>query len=81
MRKTKMTKYEKLIEESLGQYVPTTKAEFNELAKAIAARRKDSVLNIRMNRQDLDHIKQKANKLGIKYQTFIAELLHKVAEV
>ncbi len=80
MRKIKLTREEKALEESLDQFVPVGKEEYNEIVHAITVRRKDSVLNIRVNSNDLKSIKQKASRLGIKYQTFISELLHKVAQ-
>jgi len=82
MRRIKLTRQEKAIENSLlrGEYVRIPDSEFNEIAKAIAAHKKDAVLNIRVNSQDLKSIKEKAAKLGIRYQTFISELLHKVAQ-
>ena len=79
MRQIKLTKAERAIEESIDEYVPVTKAEYSAIVGAIEARRKDAVLNIRVNRQDLNGIKQKARRLGIKYQTFISEVLHKIA--
>ncbi len=79
MRQIKLTKAERAVEESINEYVPVTKAEYSAIVGAIEARRKDAVLNIRVNRQDLNGIKQKARRLGIKYQTFISEVLHKVA--
>lgn len=81
MRRIKLTKYEREIEEALlrGEYVPASKEHFDQIARALAARRKNAVLNIRMNNQDLESLKQKAKKLGVKYQTFIAEILHRVA--
>ncbi len=81
MRKIKLTRAEKSIEESLEQFVSVDKNEYEQIVQAIASRRKDAVLNIRVNRNDLKNIKQKAHKLGIKYQTFISEILHRVAEV
>jgi predicted DNA binding CopG/RHH family protein len=82
MRKIKLTKQEKSIEEALlrGEYVSVSKEKFAEIAAALEARKKDAVLNIRVNSYDLENIKQKAQKLGVKYQTFISEVLHKVAE-
>ena len=80
MRQVKLTKAERDVEESLDQYVSVSKAEHNQIAQALAARRKDAVLNIRVNRQDLNSIKQKAKRLGVKYQSFISEVLHKVAQ-
>ncbi len=81
MKRIKLTKQEKQIEEALlkGEYVPASKEEFDQIANALALRRKDAVLNIRVNSQDLQNIKRKAKRLGVKYQTFISELLHRIA--
>lgn len=81
MSRIKLTKQEKAIEDALlkGEYKDVAKSEFNSIAEAIAARKKDAVLNIRINSKDLASIRQKAKRLGVKYQTFIAELLHRVA--
>ena len=81
LRRIKLTKYEQNLERSLLNidWVPGSKAEFDEIARAIALRRKDAVLNIRINSGDLQNIKEKARRRGVKYQTFIAELLHRVA--
>jgi len=83
MRKIKLTKQEKAIEDALlkDEYVNISSKKFNTIAKAIAARKKDAVLNIRVNSGDLASIRQKAKRFGIKYQTFISELLHRVAQV
>ncbi len=80
MRKIKLTREEQAIEDHIEKFVPVSKEKFNEIAKALEARKKDAVLNIRINQYDLANIKQKAKKLGIKYQTFISEILHKVAQ-
>ena len=81
MRRVKLTHAEREVEDALlkGEYVSVSKAEFDDVAQAIAHRRKDAVLNIRMNSGDLRSLKQKARRYGIRYQTFIAELLHRVA--
>jgi len=81
MRKVHLTRQEKAIEESLlkGEYLNVGKDEFTAVADAIAARKKDAVLNIRVNSRDLASIKQKAGRLGIKYQTFISEIIHRIA--
>ena len=69
------------IEQSLirGEYRPVSGEEFEEIKKALEARKKDAVLNIRVNQGDLDNIKLKAKKMGVKYQTFISEILHRIA--
>lgn len=82
MKRTKLTRQEKQIESALlkGEYADVSKAEFDHIAQTIASRRKDTVLNLRINSQDLESLKQKARKLGVKYQTFISEVLHRVAQ-
>ena len=81
MRRVRLTKEEREVENALvrGEYRDVSKSEFEDIARAVALRRKDAVLNIRVNGEDLKHIKRKAKKLGVKYQTFISELLHRVA--
>ena len=60
-------------------YVPAS-AEFTQKIKeAIDQWKKDSVLNMRINGEDVMLLKQKAAKLGVKYQTFIAQILHRAA--
>ncbi len=82
MRKIKLTRQEKEIEDALlkGEYVNVSKKELAEIKQALEARKKNAVLNIRINQYDLEHIKQKAAKMGVKYQTFISEILHRVAK-
>lgn len=81
MRTPKLTIQEKQIEKELleGTYKPVSDSEFKSIADAINKRKKDTVLNIRINKQDLDNIKKKAKRLGVRYQTFISEVIHKVA--
>jgi predicted DNA binding CopG/RHH family protein len=80
MRKIKLTREERMIEESLEHFVPVDKQEYEQIVHAIAARKKDAVLNIRVNSHDLANIKYKAERLGVRYQTFISELLHRIAQ-
>lgn len=81
MRRMKLSRKERDIERALlrGEYVDVGRSEFDAIAEAVAHRRKDAVLNIRVNSQDLKAIKAKAKRHGIKYQTFISEFLHRVA--
>jgi len=80
MRRIKLTKEERWIEDHAEEFVPVSREEYNEIVEALEARKKDAVLNLRVNSHDLETIKQKARKLGVKYQTFISELLHRVAQ-
>jgi len=81
MRRIRLTRQEKATEDDLinGKYIDISKAEFSRIAEALAARKKDAILHIRVNSHDLNSIKEKARKLGVKYQTFISEVLHRVA--
>ena len=65
MRRIKLTKEEKAVENALihGEYRDVSKAEFNEIARAVAIRRKDAVLNIRVNSRDLKNIRCKLLKM------------------
>ncbi|HAH21886.1 MAG: hypothetical protein A2Y00_04425 [Omnitrophica WOR_2 bacterium GWF2_43_52] len=82
MRKLKLSKQEKEMEEALlkGEYVDIDRNEFKQIADTIASRKKNSVLNIRVNSEDLKLLKKKAQHFDIRYQTFISELLHRIAQ-
>jgi predicted DNA binding CopG/RHH family protein len=80
MKKIKLTKEEQLIEDNLEQFVRIDKQEYEQIAQAIITRKKDAVLNVRVNSHDLVSIKRRAQKLGVKYQTFISEVIHRIAQ-
>jgi predicted DNA binding CopG/RHH family protein len=77
----KLAKNESEIENALikGEFMDVGRAEFEEIAESLAARKKDAVLNIRINSEDLKNIKRKAKKYGIRYQTLVSELIHRMA--
>jgi predicted DNA binding CopG/RHH family protein len=81
MKSPKLSVYERSIEKDLlkGVYVPVSDEELHAISESLAHRKKDTVLNIRVNSQDLANIKHKARKLGLRYQTFLSEIIHKVA--
>lgn len=81
MKKIKLSKSEKAIEKALvrGEYRSVSRAEFQNIAEAIQRRKKDAVLNIRINSQDLKGLKEKAKHLHVPYQSFVSELLHNYA--
>ena len=62
-----------------NEFVPVTGRELKEAADAIASRKKDMTLTIRVNSRDINRIKKMAEKRHIPYQTYIAEVIHKVA--
>jgi len=79
MKRIQLTKSEREIEQNIDEFVPVSQREMAEIAQAIADRKKDAVLNIRISRKDLEHIKERSHKLGVRYQSFISEVLHRVA--
>ncbi len=81
IRRIKLTREERAIENALlrGEYVPGTRKEFREISQALARRRKNVVISIRVNNGDLDMLKARAKRHGVKLQTFITEFLQRVA--
>ncbi len=82
-KRLKLNKYERSISEAIdrGEYdVRASKEETEKIWAAIEAYRKNAILHIRINEAVLQKLKDKAKKLGVKYQTFIAEVLRSVAQ-
>lgn len=81
MKKLKLTKEEE-IENALlgGEYKPIKGKELENIEKALKSRKKDITMTIRVNSEDIDKIKGKAKALGIKYQSYISEIIHQVAQ-
>jgi predicted DNA binding CopG/RHH family protein len=79
--KVKLTKEEQEVDDDLvaGKYVPASPEFTQKIKEAIDQYNKSSVLNMRVNPDDIMRIKEKAKRLGVKYQTFIAAILHRVA--
>jgi len=82
MKKMKLSKEEKRIEKDLlvGKYRKVTSKLLDEVKNALTNRKKDYVMTIRLSSADIGKIKRKANRLGVKYQTFISEILHQISE-
>jgi predicted DNA binding CopG/RHH family protein len=80
-KRLKLNKYERSISEAIerGEYVEGSKEETAQIKAAIEAYRKNAILHIRINEAVLRKLKEKAKKLGVKYQTFISEALRRVA--
>ena len=80
-KKINLSLSEKAIEGAVsrGEFRPASKEEFEKIAEAVARRKRDAVLNIRVNSQDLASIKEKARRMGIPYQSFVSELIHQYA--
>ena len=81
MKPIQLSSQEKKIEKALlnKEFIKVDPHLFKKIAQAVSNRKKDAVLNIRVNHQDIQNIKYKAKLLGVKYQTLISEVLHQVA--
>lgn len=81
MIKVKLTPEEKKIMKAIeaDEYIPVSGKELKDVAEAIAARKKDATLTIRVNSRDIDRIKQMAVQKGIPYQSYLSEVIHRVA--
>lgn len=81
MTKSRLSREEKELENALvrGEFRPVSLKEFGYIAQAVRQKKKDAVLNIRVNSEDLKRLKQKSKRFGIPYQTFISEILHRFA--
>ncbi|MBA4389782.1 MAG: antitoxin [Syntrophus sp. (in: bacteria)] len=82
MKKLKLTKEEEEIENALlsGEYKPIKGKELANIEKTLKSRKKDITMTIRVNSEDIEKIKGKAKELGIKYQSYISEIIHQVAQ-
>ena len=82
MKEISLTKEEKRIEDGLlrGEYTKVSSKKLEEISQSLASRKKDSTMTIRVNSKDIKKIKRKAAKIGIKYQTFISDVLHRIAQ-
>ncbi len=81
MRKFKLDPEEREIMASIerDEYVPVGGKELRAVADAIASRKKDMTLTIRVNSQDIGRIKKFSLAKGIPYQTYLSEVIHRVA--
>ncbi len=62
------------------EFITVTGAQLKRVADAIAARKRDMTLTIRVNRNDINRIKKMAQKHRIPYQSYISEVIHRIAQ-
>ena len=82
MKKKYLDAEEKEIVEAIenDEFIPVTGGELKRVADAIAARKKDMTLTIRVNRNDINRIKKMADKRKIPYQSYLSEVIHRIAQ-
>ncbi|NIS38043.1 antitoxin [Candidatus Saccharibacteria bacterium] len=73
----KLDRYEQEIENNISEYQSASDKKRKEIKNIINKAKQKKSVSLRLNRQDLDMLKQKAEKEGIPYQTLIASVLHK----
>ena len=81
MRHFKLDAEEKQVMAAIerNEYVPVGGKELHAVADTIAARKKNMTLTIRVNSQDINRIKKFSLAKGIPYQTYLSEIIHRVA--
>jgi len=82
VKKVKRAKEEREIEKAPvnGKSQPLRDKELKKIESALKARRKDITMTIRVNSEDIEKIRNKAKKMGVKYQSYISEIIHQVAQ-
>jgi predicted DNA binding CopG/RHH family protein len=55
---------------------PEVKKEIEKAAKEVR-RARETKMNIRIDREELQRIKQQASREGLKYQSFVKSIIHK----
>ena len=77
MKKVKLDKYEKEIEKNAGKFKKVSKSKKKKIEKIIENVNKKRRITLRLNIQDIELLKSKADEEGLPYQTFISSILHK----
>jgi len=77
MKKIKLTKYEQQIENHAEEFIPASKKTKDKLKKIIDASNKSRSITLRVNENELYHIRSEAKKEGVPYQTLITSIIHK----
>ncbi len=80
-KRLKLTREEKEIEAAInrGEYRSVGPLELARFKKSLAHHRKEAVISLRVNKQDLEKLKKKSQRLGIGYQTLLAEVIPHLA--
>lgn len=77
MKKVKLDKFEQEFEKDILKYQPVSSRQREKLEKIIRKANEKKNISLRINAQILELLKQRAEKEGIPYQTFISSILHK----
>jgi len=73
----KLDKFEQEIESNISDYKSVSDKKRDRITNIIKKAKEKKSVNLRVNSQDLDLLKRRAEEEGIPYQTLISSVLHK----
>lgn len=73
----KLDDYEQDLENNISKYKKASASKIEKIEKIIRKANEKKNISLRVNSQDLDQLKLKAEKEGIPYQTLISSIIHK----
>ena len=77
MKKTKLDKFEQKIEENILEYKTVSVAKKKRINNIIKKANEKKNISLRVNSQDLDLLRLRAEHEGIPYQTLLSSIIHK----
>lgn len=77
MKKTKLNTVEHKIEDNILEYKTVSAAKKKRIQDIIKKANEKKNISLRVNNQDLDLLKIRAEHEGIPYQTLLSSLIHK----
>ena len=73
----KLDEYEQEIENNISKYKSASDKKKERINNIVKKAREKKSVNLRLNSQDVDLLKRRAEQEGIPYQTLISSVLHK----
>ena len=75
--KTKLNNYEQEIENNISQFRPVSPSKKEFIEGIVDKANAKKSISLRLNANDLELLKQRANSEGLPYQTLLSSLVHK----
>ena len=69
--------YEKEIEENISQFKPAGRGKKILIEKIIDRANEKKSISLRLNNNDLERLKRRADSEGLPYQTLLSSIVHK----
>ncbi len=77
MKKTKLDKLEQGVEDTILEYKTVSSRKKKRIQNIIKKANEKKNISLRVNSQDLDLLKIRAEQEGIPYQTLLSSIIHK----